>query len=272
MTTLHAAAQQADVDTIRRLLHEGADVNGKDTVGFTPLQRVATAESEVEDVRQVVDAIQLLIAAGANLEDTEPNSGRTALYLAIQFSRTVHPIQALLDAGASMEFEGRLDEYLIENANNDDTQQFLMKLTGRPAPIVLPDPPSARLRKKDWAKAQVVLDQLFERLNKMGIVAEQNCGMTQEDAWSDCAEIFQARKDRGEKLTGICFYTEQDLKRALRYAQLNLGIWGAEEGGYRETVAVGSQVKAAAESLDLPVHWNGQSEYRPMILLSHFRE
>ncbi|KAA5538653.1 ankyrin repeat domain-containing protein [Roseiconus nitratireducens] len=271
MTTLHAAAQQADVDTLRRLLDEGADVNGKDDNGFTPLQRAATAGSEIEDHQRVVDAIELLIASGANLDDTIPG-GRTALYLAIEFSQTVHPVQALLDAGASLEFEGRLDEYLIENANCDETQQLLMKLTGRPAPIVLPDPPSARLRKKDWAKAQVVLDQLFERLNTLGIVAEQKCGTTQEDAWSDCAEIFQERKDRGEQLTGICFYTEQDQKRAVRYAQLNLGIWGADEGGYRETVAVGNQVKEAAESLDLPVHWNGQSEYRPMLLLNRFRE
>ncbi|WP_390630222.1 hypothetical protein [Roseiconus lacunae] len=58
----------------------------------------------------------------------------------------------------------------------------------------------------------------------------------------------------------------------MRYAQLNLGIWGADEGNYKETVAVGNQAKEAAESLDLPVHWNGQSEYRPMILLKHFRD
>ena len=82
MTALHAAAQVA----IHELLTAGADVNECDDLGFTPLHRAATAGEEV-DSEQVIEALRLLLKHGAALEDVEP-SGRTRLYLAIEFSQT----------------------------------------------------------------------------------------------------------------------------------------------------------------------------------------
>jgi len=270
MTALHAAAQVADVKTIHELLTAGADVNECDEFGFTPLHRAATAGEEV-DSEQVIEALRLLLKHGAALEDVEP-SGRTPLYLAIEFSQTAEPVQAIIDAGASLDFDGEHGEYLIDNAMSDDTKELLTRLTGRTETESLPEPPSVRLGKHDWAKAQSVLDELFKHLNSAGIVAEQDCGTTQEDALSDCAEIFRERRDRGEQVSGICFYTRQDLNRAKRSAQLNIGIWGADEGGINETVAIGNLVRNEAESLNLPVHWNARSDTRPTLLLSHFKE
>jgi len=129
MTALHAAAQVADVETIRELLSAGADVNECDEFGFTPLHRAATAGEEV-DSEQVIEALKLLLKHGAALENVEP-SGRTPLYLAIEFSQTVEPVQALIDAGASLDFDGAHGEYLIDNAMSDDTKELLTRLTGR---------------------------------------------------------------------------------------------------------------------------------------------
>lgn len=272
MTEIHDAAGAADVDLLRELLDAGADVNELDEYNFTPLGRAATAGEDADDVRQVVEAINLLVDRGANLEAGRPDDDRTPVYLAAEFSPSVEPVQALIDAGASLEFDGVLGEYMIENAHCEDTKELLMRLTGRPAPPEpLPDPPSVRLGKKAWAKAQDVLDRLFEQLNASNIVAEQDCGTTQEDAFSDCAEIFEERTEQGEKLTGICFYTRQDLNRAKRTSQLNIGIWGASEGGVKETAAIGHQLREAAEKLDIPVHWNGKSDIRPMLLLNQYK-
>jgi len=272
MTKLHDAAKSADVDMIRRLLNAGMDVNERDDRGFTPLHHAATAGEDSEDPQQVVDAINLLLASGANLEDVEPTGGRTPVYLAAEFSPTVEPVQALIDSGASLEFDGTLGANLIDNAWCDETKKLLTQLTGRGASEPLPDPPSARLGKKDWVTVQSVLDQLFDRLNNADIVAMQDCGTTQEDALSDCAEIYRDRMEGGTQPIGICFYTRQDLNRAKRSAQLNIGIWGANEGGVEETVVIGQKLRDEAESLNLPVHWNGRPDTRPMILLSHFKK
>lgn len=272
MTEIHNAAKAADVQKLSDLLSSGADVNHRDENGFTPLHRAATAGEDADDVGHVVEVIELLLAHGAGLEDAEPGGGRTPVYLAVEFSPTVEPVQALINAGASLEFYGTLGESLIENAWCDDTRELLTRLTGKSATEILPDPPSVRLGKANWATAQVDLDKLFDRLNQAGIVAEQDCGTTQEDAFSDCAEIFRRREKSSDKPIGICFYTRQDLNRAKRSAQLNIGIWGANAGDVEETVAIGNQLCEIAESLGLPVHWNGRSDTRPMLLLSHFKE
>ena len=271
MPQLHDAASEADVELVQKLLNDGADVNERDDNGFTPLLRAAAACDNVENPKLVAHAIRLLLANGAAIEDAIPDDGRTAVYLAAEFAPTVEPVQELVDAGASLRFKGGLGENLIDNAWCDDTKALLTRLTGKTGASPLPEPPTARLGKKAWAEAQSVLDVLFDRLNKVGIVAEQDCGTTQDDAYSDCAEIFRDRIENGNRLVGICFYTFQDLNRAKRSAQLNLGIWGADSGGADETIEIGNKLKDAAKSLNLPLHWNGKADTRPMILLNHFK-
>ena len=56
---LHAAAQRGDVSTLRRLIGEGADVNGRDSHGRTPAH-VATFARQRE-------ALRALAEGGANL-------------------------------------------------------------------------------------------------------------------------------------------------------------------------------------------------------------
>jgi len=140
MPELHDAATRADVQRTRELLSAGADVNERDERGFTPLHRAASASEHAEDPKQVVDTLNLLVAKGANLEDVEPAAGRTPLYLAVEFSPTIEPVKALIDAGASFEFAGVLGENLIDNAWCDETKELLTQLTGRKATEPLPEP------------------------------------------------------------------------------------------------------------------------------------
>src|SRR3954470_24802058 len=77
---LHLAARQGHADVVALLLEKGAEVNGTDVAGRTPLFAAAGGNG--------VDAIRVLVAAGADLEARGETlrgweSDRTALQQAI---------------------------------------------------------------------------------------------------------------------------------------------------------------------------------------------
>lgn len=59
------------------------------------------------------------------------------------------------------------------------------------------------------------LKSVFDALMKQGIVALHYAGYTQSDGFDDCNEIAAGLHEKGEKLAGCCFYTEQDLGHIL---------------------------------------------------------
>ena len=50
---------------------------------------------------------------------------------------------------------------------------------------------------------------------KYGIVALHYAGYTQSDGFEDCNEEAMWLHEKGEKVVGCCFYTEQDLEHIL---------------------------------------------------------
>ena len=65
------------------------------------------------------------------------------------------------------------------------------------------------------------LDQAFASLMKQGIVALHYAGYTQSDGFADCNEVANELHEKGEKVVGCCFYTEQDLGGILHdYSEL----------------------------------------------------
>lgn len=88
---LHAATLQGEVDTIRRLVKAGADLNKRDAYGSTPLLIAATFGR--------AEAAQALIDAGADL-NLWNNEGSTALHVAAFFGRT-EIVRVLLEKGAN---------------------------------------------------------------------------------------------------------------------------------------------------------------------------
>lgn len=86
-TPLMMAALRGEVDTARKLIERGGQVNRK---GWTPLHYAATGPS--------VDAVQLLLERGAELEALSPN-GTTPLMMAARYG-TEASTDVLLKRGA----------------------------------------------------------------------------------------------------------------------------------------------------------------------------
>jgi ankyrin repeat protein len=85
------AAQANDVEQVRTLLRQGADVNGAQADGLTALHWAA-----MNDSREIVD---LLLYAGATVRPLTRVGGYTPLHLAARAGHT-EVVQALIDGGA----------------------------------------------------------------------------------------------------------------------------------------------------------------------------
>ncbi len=79
---LRRAAQRGDTATLRALLASGTDVNAADPHGRTALIEAVAG--------QHVDAVQLLLSAGAT-PDTTDDTGSGALHMAAQAGNTDDP-------------------------------------------------------------------------------------------------------------------------------------------------------------------------------------
>jgi cytohesin len=91
--SLHEAAQEGDVPTIRRLLGEGATVDRRDNLGRTPLMLAAHAGAQ--------EAFETLRAAGAD-PWLEPHPGGTTLLHWAAWGGHADIVRAVLQAGADV--------------------------------------------------------------------------------------------------------------------------------------------------------------------------
>lgn len=92
-----AAAKMSEVETLKRGLGQGADIERRDCDGMTALMCAAEAAS--------VECLTVLIQAGADIDGVN-REGATALILAAQ-SRSEACIGLLVEAGADMEARDR---------------------------------------------------------------------------------------------------------------------------------------------------------------------
>ena len=88
-TPLLEAIRQRNIESVKRLISEGADVNQFDSRGFSPLLMVAGGDFELIDI---------LLKAGANV-NAESKQGATPLINSTTCSRAV---QKFLEAGADV--------------------------------------------------------------------------------------------------------------------------------------------------------------------------
>ena len=105
---LHAAAQEGDLDEVRRLVSEGEDVNAFDELGKTPLHYAVD--------REHVEVARYLLEQGADVNaHHEPSLGNTPLSeVAATCSYTMAKL--LVEAGADPSIPGWMQLTALDRA------------------------------------------------------------------------------------------------------------------------------------------------------------
>lgn len=113
------------------------------------------------------------------------------------------------------------------------------------------------------------LDMAFTSLLKQGIVALHYSGYTQSDGFVDCNEAAAKLHEKGQKVVGCCFYTEQDLGHILHGDSTLLYL---SFGNYFEKPTareVGQIIADELKSVGFCVQWDGAVETK--IGIKHFK-
>jgi len=90
---LHSAASQDQTETVKLLVANGADINVKNSSGYTPLALVACRAYE--------EVVKVLLANGADVSTTD-NYGRTPLYRAVGWYGNKEIAEMLIANGAKV--------------------------------------------------------------------------------------------------------------------------------------------------------------------------
>jgi len=108
------------------------------------------------------------------------------------------------------------------------------------------------------------LDRVFARLNRNGIIALQNAGVTQSDGLDDVTEVYDGLGRKSSGVMGYCFYHAQDLVRAVAGMGLYL-TFGDIEGTDENGVEIGQAIRSALEDEGFEVTWNGRIDTRILV-------
>lgn len=261
---IFSAVDKGDVKAVRACIDADADMAALSKQGFTALQLAAISTNTLP-LDTSLAMLRMLIDAGSPLELASAD-GRTALYLAAEFSEAVEPVQMLLDAGAKADICDSHGNHITENAGAEDVAELLAQVTGKPVPEPeAPEPEPEKMDAKQWRDAKARIDTVFEALTKAGLVTLHDAGQTQSDGFSDSSEAFRERGGAKAGLHGFCFYTRQDLNRAKRTSQLPLAFWGAPKGEGPDMKRVGTLVVEQFRDAGFVVRWNGSGAMRPEV-------
>lgn len=261
------AARMGDIEALRAHLKRHPDLAASNENGFTPLHCAAMGLNALDEARGLA-VIDALIQAGSPLE-APSKDGRTALYLAAEFSQSLAPVQRLLDAGAQADVCSSYGVHVVANAMLPEVQALLSAVTGVPIPPPPVELKSIKLSAAEWRAAKVHVDRVFDQLTQQKIVALQDAGTTQDDGFADCSEVFRERGGLDAGLIGFCFYTRQDLNRAKRSSQLSLGFWGAPDGADKPTQVLADKIVDAFRQNGFIVDWSGSPRIRPTVYLQN---
>lgn len=263
--TIYEAALSGEFETVKAHIDRGFDVATRNQDGLTALHCAAIGCNST-DVNKSLATINLLVKAGSPVNATI-HDGRTALYLAAEFSPAVEPLRLLVDSGAEVDIRDSHGNHIVKNAKCKEVKEYLSHLTDYHQPPSRRLLESARLSARQWATEKKRVDMVFDELSRAGVVALQDAGTTQEDGFSDSTEEFLARGGVEAGLIGFCFITRQDMNRARRTSQLPVGFWGAPDGEPQSMIRVGRQVVRAFRSKGFAVEWDDTPTMRPIVLV-----
>lgn len=120
--SLLRAVKASDVDQVRRLIAQGADVNATDAAGDAPLVMAAYLGQ--------VEITSLLLEAGASLTAVDPGMKATALHAAAYAGRT-DAARLLIEYGIDVDAQGPFNGYTaLHDAiwqNNVETARLIVE-------------------------------------------------------------------------------------------------------------------------------------------------
>jgi ankyrin repeat protein len=120
---IHDAAKEGNLETIKKLVKDGADVKAKDYKGITPLYYAANYNSEHEKI----DIVKFLINNGANV-NAKNNEGMTPLHIAVYFEN-LDVVKFLVVNGADInakDDEGKTPLHKAARYANTEAVKFLV--------------------------------------------------------------------------------------------------------------------------------------------------
>lgn len=110
------------------------------------------------------------------------------------------------------------------------------------------------------------LDDAFQQLHALGIVARQNFTCCQTCGQAKIASEIRAFQASGRSVTGYCFFDEQETEAAIAGHGLYLTFGAVGEGSLPEQI--GATVVAAMSSSGLTAEWDGSAATRVRVRLA----
>ena len=105
------------------------------------------------------------------------------------------------------------------------------------------------------------IDRAFAALEaEHRIVALQNAGLTQSEAWEDLHAVAASWRENGIKPVGACFYHGQDLESAVAGKGLSLGFGAFGPANHDKSVRVGTTIIDVLRAHGVPTKWDGDPE------------
>lgn len=108
------------------------------------------------------------------------------------------------------------------------------------------------------------LSECFIELNKLGIISVHNAGFTQSDGFEDASDIYIQKKEEDAIVEGYCFYTSQDVERAVEDSELCLAF-GVFERPEEEGLKVAQTIQETLKKHGFNMIWDGSIKKRIMI-------
>ncbi|MGW0959157.1 ankyrin repeat domain-containing protein [Streptomyces gelaticus] len=262
------AARDGDLAAVRAALDAGFDAAAVDEYGWSLLHRAAMG-AEADPARAAA-VLAALLDAGAPVEHPG-GDGRTALYLAAEFSRSPEAVELLIARGADPDVTDGHGNHVTVNAWVPEVAALLAAAAGvePSAPAEEPSVVERKLSRAQWRAARKRIGEVLDGLDAAGFVALADAGTTQSDGFDDCSEAARERGHHGpDGLVGFCYYTRQDSERARQTGHLLLAFWGAPDGSTRRTEHAGELVVRAFRGAGFAVDWNGAADSRPSVGLT----